>query len=244
MAIRIVTASGKGGVGKSTVCRGIGLCLASSGFRTLLVDCDAGLSSLDIMLSKTESVNFTWEDIILERCERDDALISITDKLSLLPSPRKTVTDPLNEAFAEMICNFDEQFDYIILDAPAGIGNGLKRAASAAQKGLIIATGDEISVKGAATVSRTLTENGIAENRLIINRYDIKAAKKGNLLNIDDIIDKTVVQLIGIIPEDKNLQYSSVSEKPLKTKKSDNAFERIAGRIVGSNVELRLSQLK
>ncbi len=244
MAIRIVTASGKGGVGKSTVCKGLGIRLAEAGFKTLLVDCDAGLSSLDILLAKTEVVNFTWYDIILEQCEAEDALISISDNLSLLPSPRTAVSDLLDEDFRKLSEEFEDKFDFIIFDAPAGIGTGLKRAASAATKGLIIATGDEISVRGAAAVAQTLSSIGITENRLIINRYDIKAAKKGKLLNIDDIIDKTVVQLIGIIPEDKNIPYSTVSEKKLNTKRSDNAFARIAGRIAGNNVELNISQLK
>lgn len=244
MAIRIVTASGKGGVGKSTICKSLGANLASMGFKTLLVDCDAGLSSLDIMFSKTEVINFSWYDIILEQCNTEDALTELTEQLYLLPSPRFGVTEDITHSFKKLIEDFDEDFDYIILDAPAGIGTGLKRAAAAAKKGLIIATGDEISVKGAATVAQTLSENGVTDNRLIINRYDIKAAKKGKLLNIDEIIDKTVVQLIGIIPDDKNIQYSTVSEKKLNTKKSDKAFRRISERITGNCVELNISQLK
>ncbi len=244
LAIKIITASGKGGVGKSTICKGIGIALAESGFRTLLIDCDAGLSSLDIMLSATESVNFTWHDIILEQCEPNDALIGISEKLSLLPSPANAIYDVSDEDFKAAVDSLADSFDFIILDAPAGIGKGLQRAAAAAEKSLVVATADEVSVKGAAKVAKTLSDAGINENRLIINRYDLKAAKKGKLLTVDDIIDKTVVQLIGIVPEDKNIQYSTVSDKKLKTKRSDNAFLRLAGRISGRNVELNISQLK
>ena len=244
LATKIVTASGKGGVGKSTICKGLGIALAESGFRALLVDCDAGLSSLDIMLGVTESVNFSWHDIILEQCEPGDALIEISENLSLLPSPSSVLYDISDEDFKAAIECFDESFDFIILDAPAGIGTGLKRASAAATKSLVVATADEVSVKGAAKVAKTLSDTGINENRLIINRYDLKAAKKGKLLTIDDIIDKTVVQLIGIIPEEKNILYSTVSEKKLKTKRSDNAFLRVAGRISGHNVDLNISQLK
>ncbi len=244
MATKIVIASGKGGVGKSTVCKGIGTALSEKGFRTLLIDCDAGLASLDALLCVEDKVVFSWHDIAENNCEAQDAVININENLALLPSPR----NPLTEDFADDVINavslLGENYDYIITDAPAGLGRGLTRAAKASDKALIIATGDEISVKGAAAVDKKLRELGVTQSRLIINRYEIKAAKKGRLLTVDEIIDKTLVQLIGIIPEDKMLQYTTVSDKKLKTKKSDNAFSRITGRINGENVELQLSQLK
>ena len=244
MAIKIVTASGKGGVGKSTVCKSLGLTFSSIGKNTLLIDCDAGLSSLDIMLSVSENVNFTWEDVAKERCNLDDAILSVNENLSLLSSPRNRVTEIDDGIIERITAELDDKYDIIIIDAPAGIGTGLIRAARGASKALIVATGDEVSVKGAAGVDKVISELGISDSRLLINRYEVKFAKKGQLLSIDDIIDKTMVQLIGIIPEDKNIVFSTVSKKKLKTKKSDSAFSRIASRILGENVELTLSQLK
>lgn len=244
MAIKIVTASGKGGVGKSTVCKNLGKCFASKGKRTLLIDCDAGLSSLDIMLGCQEKVNFTWLDIANESCDTTDAILQLEENLFLLPSPRSALNQEFEDIINDVVTELDDKFDYIITDAPAGIGRGLKRASKGATNALIVATADEISVKGAATVARLLRENGITQSRLLINRYDIKSAKKGRLLTVDEIIDKTLVQLIGIIPEDANIMYLTVSERKLKTKKSDGAFMRISQRIDGENVELKLSQLK
>lgn len=244
MALRIVTASGKGGVGKSTVCKGLGLQFASSGKRTLLIDCDAGLSSLDIMLGVADTVTFTWIDIIEDVCTVSDALISINENLSFLASPRKILKEDYENSLKEIIDGIEDDFDIIILDAPAGVGRGLSRAAKAASKALIVATADEISVKDAATVSTILSEYGISDTRLLINRYRLKSAKKGKFLTVDEIIDKTFVQLIGIIPEDENILYSTVSAKKLKTKKSDGAFMRISKRISGENIALTLSQLK
>ena len=244
MALKIVIASGKGGVGKSTVCKGLGLSFSDMGKKTLLIDCDAGLSSLDIMLSVTESVNFTWEDVALERCDISEAILPVNENLYLLPSPRNKVNDIDDLIIGEITKKLDEKYDIIVIDAPAGIGTGLSRAAKGASKALIVATGDEVSVKGAAGVDSIISELGVTDSRLLINRYDLKSAKKGLLLSIDDIIDKTMVQLIGIVPEDKNIIYSTVSRKKLKTKKSDGAFSRIAARITGENVELTLSQLK
>ena len=244
MALKTVIASGKGGVGKSTVCKGLAIKLGEAGKKTLIADCDAGLSSQDIMLGVSEKINFTWYDAVSGRCEIKDALTEINESVYLLPSPPPPVNEDCNEKFCEIISSLEEEFDIILLDAPAGIGRGLLRAVNAASEALIVATADEVSVKGAAKVNEVLEENGITQSRLLINRYDIKAAKKGRLLTVDELIDKTLVRLIGIVPEDKNIMYSTVSEKKLKTNKSSGAFSRIAKRMLGENVELTLSQLK
>ena len=244
MAVKIVTVSGKGGVGKSTVCKNLGLFFSSLQKKTLLIDCDAGLSSLDIMLCCSERVNFSWADVTDGTCNLQDAVLKINENLFLLPSPVKPLTEEYENAVRDITLALDESFDYIIIDAPAGVGRGFTRAAMGATKALVVATADEVSVKGAATVAGLLKDIGVSENRLLINRYDVKSAKKGKLLTVDEIIDKTLVQLIGIIPEDKNIMYSTVSEKKLKTKKSDSAFTRVGRRISGENIELKISQLK
>lgn len=244
MAIKTVIASGKGGVGKSTITKSLGLQFSGKCCNVLLIDCDAGLSSLDIMLGVSERVNFTWGDIAEERCTTEDALIKINDTLTLLPSPRATLSEEFPDIIKKLTDELQDNYDYIFIDAPAGIGRGLGRAARGADKALVVATADEVSVTGAGTVQRVLKEYGITQSRLLINRYNVKAAKKGLLLTVDEIIDKTLVQLIGIIPEDKNIMYSTVSEKKLKTGKSDSAAARIAARISGRYIPLELSQLK
>ena len=244
MAIKTVIASGKGGVGKSTVTKNLGLYFSSIGKRTLLIDCDAGLSSLDIMLGVAEKVNFTWADAADENCNLSDCILKINDSLSLIPSPKTPLKQEYEDAIKAITGELDGEYDYIFIDAPAGVGRGFMRAAEAATKALIVATADEVSVKGAATVASMLRDGGVSESRLLINRYNVKAAKKGRLLTIDELIDKTLVQLIGIIPEDENIMYSTVSTKKLKTKKSDGAFMRVAARITGENTPLKLSQLK
>lgn len=244
MANKTVIASGKGGVGKSTLCAGLGQAFADMGIKTLVIDCDAGLAGLDIIFGCSERVNFTWIDIIEERCETNDAVIEINDCLSLIPSPKYPLTKEYEDAIVNVVNSIENDFDIILTDAPAGLGRGLIRTLKAADNCIVVATADEISVKGAYTLEKTARENGIKQSRLVINRYDIKAASKGKLLTVDEIIDKTSVQLIGIVPEDKNIMYRSVSQKKLKTVKSDRAFTRIAKRINGENAELILSQLK
>ncbi|MBE6716479.1 MAG: hypothetical protein E7573_06125 [Ruminococcaceae bacterium] len=245
MANKITIASGKGGVGKSTVTAGLGKCFASRGVKTLVVDCDAGLPCLDTLLSCSERVNFSWLDAMLERCTAKECVLTLSENIALLPAPKNAIREDFDEdSFSEVISELENEYDIILFDAPAGLGRGLLRAASASDNALIIATADEVSVLGAAALDSLLISLGISQIRLLINKYEIKAAKKTKLLTIDEIIQKTAVQLIGIVPEDKNLVYSGISPKKLKTAKSDEAFSRISRRIQGENVGLNLSQLK
>lgn len=244
MANKTVIASGKGGVGKTTLCAGLGKAFSDMDKKTLIIDCDAGLAGLDILFGCTENVNFTWIDAVLGRCEIRDSVIEISENLHLIPSPRTALQEEFEDALCTVINSLDDSYDIILCDAPAGLGRGVMRAIKACDNCIVVATADEISVKGAYSLQKTAEENGIKQSRLVINRYDLKAAYKGRLLTVDEIIDKTIVQLIGIVPEDKNIMYRSVSQKKLKTKKSDAAFTRIAKRIIGEKAELVLSQLK
>ncbi|MBR3975006.1 MAG: AAA family ATPase [Clostridia bacterium] len=244
MSRTIVIASGKGGVGKSTLSAQLGMNFSLEGNKTLLVDCDAGLSSLDVMLGCAQSCVFSWYDIFSEQCNAPDALVQINENLFLLPSPKNAVGDNNENIIKDILSAMQDDFDIIIIDAPAGLNEGLGRAAAAAEFSIVVATADEVSVKAAAAVDKTLRDMGIKQSRLLINRYDIKAAKKGKLLTVDDIINKTYVQLLGIVPEDKNVMYSTVTGQINKKSKFSKAISRISQRISGKNVELSLSLLK
>lgn len=244
MAKKIVTASGKGGVGKSTTAAALGMIFSESGLNTLLVDCDSGLGSVDVLLGKTEEVVFNWLDVYNKSCTFENAEIKVNSHLSLLCAPAIKPENADKNCVKEVISEVEDKFDFIILDAPAGIGAGLKRAALAADSAVVIATADEVSVRGAEKTDTVLRDTGIPETRLLINRYSIKDAKKGKLLSIDEVIDKTYVQLLGVIPEDKEISTYSVSRKVSKKSKSLAAFRRVADRIRGKNTKLTLSLLK
>ena len=244
MTRSILIASGKGGVGKSTVASRLGRLLAEKGKKTLLVDCDAGLSSLDVMLGVAEDVAFNWYDAYLGRCEAAEAVVHTEGGPDLLPAPSSVLPEEAPDAVKNAVDALADDYDVVIIDAPAGLTAGLDRAARAAKKAIVVATADEVSVKGAAALAKTVTEKGVEQCRLLINRYDVKAAKKGKLLTVDDIIDKTVVQLLGIVPEDPEITYSTVTGKRNDKGKSAKAFARVAERIDGNNVPLKLKQLK
>lgn len=244
MARIIVTASGKGGVGKSTTAASLGMIFSENGFNTLIVDCDSGLGSIDVLLGKTKETVFNWLDVYNKNCSFDGAVIKINSHLTLLPAPNINPENTDENCVKDIISEIRDKFDYIILDAPAGIGEGLKRAALAADSAVIIATADEVSVRGAEKTDGVLRASGIEETRLLINRYNVRDAKKGKLLGIDEVIDKTYVRLLGVIPEDKEISTYSVSRTVSKKSKSVAAFRRVADRIQGKNIKLTLSLIK
>ena len=244
MTRSILIASGKGGVGKSTVASRLGRILSAQGKKILLVDCDAGLSSLDVMLGLSEDVAFNWYDAYTGRCEIEEAVIHNENGPDLLPAPRMPLEEAAHDAVRQAAEALADDYDIVLIDAPAGLSAGLERAAAAAKKAIVVATADDISVRGAAALAELVRNRGVEQCRLLINRYDIRAAKKGKLLTVDELIDRTCVRLLGIIPEDPAITYSTVTGAYSPKSKSAAAFRRIAFRIEGQNVPLKLKQLR
>lgn len=244
MAKTIVIASGKGGVGKSTTAACLGSALSDMGMKTLLVDCDAGLNSLDLLLQPETAPVYHWLDVFNDDCGFETAAVEIRPNLKLLTAPDAVPANTPVDCLREILAPVEKAFDFILLDAPAGLGTGLSRAVAPANSALILATADEVSVKGANKTDVILRQYGIAETRLILNRYQLRNAKKGRFLSIDEAIDKTCVQLIGVVPEDKEMVALSVTHTLSQRSKSRAAFTRIARRIRGEHVLLTLSLLK
>lgn len=243
MAKIITVASGKGGVGKSTFCANIALALSELNKKVLLIDGDAELRSLDLLLGVDEMVLYDWLDVIENRCECEKARLFFNENIQILPAPIEYPESLNYETFENLLNLYSRNYDYIFIDAPAGVGKLPEIYAKCSDMCIIVATADEISARSACVAGNKLIKLGIKEDalRLIINRFDKKAVKKGKLLNIDDIISKTFIRLIGIIPEEKNLMYSSVTEKRISQYSDAKiAFSNIAGRILGKEIELYL----
>lgn len=243
MAKVFTVASGKGGVGKSTFCTNIAIELGASGKNVLLIDGDAELRSLDLLLGVDEMLLYDWSDVINNRCIPDKARLFYNEKVQLLPAPIEYPENLTCENFKALLSHYSENYDYIFIDAPAGVGELPEIYAKCSDECIIVATADEISARSALITGNKLIKLGIKEEklRLIINRFDKKAVKKGKLLNIDDIIDKTYIRLLGIIPEEKNLMYASVTEKRISQYSDAKiAFSNVAGRILGKEIELYL----
>ncbi|MCQ2463070.1 MAG: P-loop NTPase [Clostridia bacterium] len=234
MAEIYLVASGKGGVGKSSFTVAIAKALAARDKSVLIVDADVGLRSLDLFIEGTEAVLYDWGDIINGRCEPEAAII--TDKgISLLTCPLEYGDEFTGEAFGSLIEQFGSEYDFIVIDAPAGIGNVLKMACHAAKNGIVIATPDNVCVRSACIAAQVMEENGVENTRLIINRFRPKAVEKKKLMNIDGVIDNTGVQLLGVIPEDPAIGYGTVyTSRQISTP----SINRIARRLCGENIPL------
>lgn len=243
MAKIFTVASGKGGVGKSTFCANIAIALSDMGKTALLIDGDATLRSLDLLLGVDEIVLYDWSDVLQNRCGPDKARLFYNEKVQLLPAPLQFPESLTCEIFKEFLKLYSDNYDYIIIDAPAGVGELPEIYAKCSDECIIVATADEISARSALITGNNLIKLGVKEEnlRLIINRFDKKAVKQGKLLNIDDIIDRTYIRLLGIVPEEKNLMYASVTEKRLSQYSDAKiAFSNIAGRIIGKEIQLYL----
>lgn len=238
MARKFILASGKGGVGKSSITAGLSAALANAGKKVLAVDMDIGLRSLDLILGLNEKQIFNWGDIILGYCDFEDALIS-SEPVSLLGAPPEFNENFTVENLKKVIDIADKSFDYILLDAPAGIGEGLTLAAGVADEGIVVVTPDEVSVRSGEIASRKLYNYGLENVSVIINRFRESSSAKGRHLNIDDVIDSSKLKLLGIVPEDPHITFCAMKGKPVdKNTLSFKAYKRIQKRLFGENISL------
>ena len=238
MAEKIVVASGKGGVGKTTLTVAISKAMCLKGKKVLIIDCDC-LRSVDLMVGTTEKTVYDWGDIAMGRCEASQAVYG-SDDPSLWTMAAPESYDNLGESsLKDIVSKIEEYFDYIFIDAPAGIGKGLTLACSAADKALVVSTPDLVCVRSACTAARKINSSGIEDVRLIINRLIRKDVRKGRTLNLDGVIDSVEVQLIGVVPEDAKIRMGSMGADVYKKgQASYKAITNIAGRILGEYVPL------
>lgn len=240
MARKIILASGKGGVGKSSLTAGIAIELCNMGQNVLVIDFDIGMGCLDLILASDDTGIFNWGDVVKGSCEPMQAIRSTVGP-SLLTAPTRFNCDYTGDSVRDMIAEYDDLFDYILMDAPAGVSGGFLLAAACADEGIIVSTADEVCVRVGAFAGEKLSELGVTDIRLIINRFNKKLTSQGHYLNIDEVIDATVLQLIGVVPEDKKISYCSVvGMTTLDSSKAKEAFKRIAMRLEGFNVNLKL----
>jgi len=242
---KIIVTSCKGGVGKSTVAANLALQLALAGHKTLLVDCDFGIRSLDLILGVEDRVVFDIRDVALRGVEFSRAVIH--DRRSPLldfcaaPAGESEAIEPalfrttINRAAEE------QGYEYILLDTPGDEGDTFMMAASAAESALIISTMQPTSIRAAERTGTAVAEVGIFSQRLIINCFDFASKPPPGQASVLDIIDKTYLQLIGIIPYDSRLPELQLKGGLIDELPGTNtaaAFANIAQRLAGKNVPL------
>lgn len=234
----IAVVSGKGGTGKTSVCAGIATALAESGKRVLCVDCDVGLRNLDISLGMSDCGGLSFLDVSEFGYELENAPHHpIYDNLSFLTAPMNRSPEDINtESFIALFQRARERFDYIFLDAPAGVDAGFRLVCAAADSFLVVTGAGPAAVRDAARVGELLELAGKNNAKLIVNRVD-KDLLSTVRLTIDDVMDTAGLPLLGIVLEDCHVTLAAAFGLPLLKYASrceaTRDFRRIAARLQG-----------
>ncbi|MEF9959000.1 MAG: septum site-determining protein MinD [Niameybacter sp.] len=238
----IVVTSGKGGVGKTTTSANIGTALNLLGKKVVLLDADIGLRNLDVVMGLENRIVYDLVDVVEGRCRVKQALIK--DKrfegLFLLPAAQTRDKDAVSPEQMKKLCDtLKEDFDYIIVDCPAGIEQGFKNAVAGADRALVVTTPEVSAVRDADRIIGLLEANGISNTQLIINRVRMNMVKRGDMMAMDDVVEILAIDLIGVVPDDENIVITTNKGEPAvadKTALAGKAFRNIADRIEGNEV--------
>ena len=237
----IVITSGKGGVGKTTTTANVGTGLAKLDKKVVLIDTDIGLRNLDVVMGLENRIVYNLVDVVEGTCRYKQALIK--DKtypnLFLLPSAQtKDKTSVTPEQMKKLVEELKKEFDYIILDCPAGIEQGFKNAIAAADRALIVTTPEVSAIRDADRIIGLLEANEIKKIDLIVNRIRMDMVKRGDMMSVEDVSDILAVPLIGILPDNEQVVIATNQGEPLAGKPGlcGQAYTNICRRILGEEV--------
>lgn len=238
----IVITSGKGGVGKTTTTANLGTGLTKLGYKVAVVDADIGLRNLDVVMGLENRIVYDIVDAVEGVCRLKQALIK--DKryegLYLLPAAQTRDKNAITpEQMQNLAAQLRESFDYVLIDCPAGIEQGFKNAIAGADRAIVVTTPEISAVRDADRIIGLLEAAEITEPRLIINRIRIDMVKKGDMMNIEDMIDILAIDLIGVIPDDETIVISTNKGEPavtLQNSLAGQAYRNITRRITGEEV--------
>ncbi len=240
MGESIAILSGKGGTGKTTVCAGLATALAAAGQRVLCIDCDVGLRNLDISLGMSELGALSFVDI----CRGDYSLSKAAPHpdypgLYFLTAPVNCYAEDVDtESFAALVKKARREFDFVLLDAPAGMDAGFRLTADNADRCILVTGSDPGSIRDASRTAQMLELMDKKNVRLVVNRIQPKMVAAMRL-TVDDVMDEAGLPLLGIVPEDEDVVFAAAFGKPLlkySKKGAAAAFGRIAKRIQGMPV--------
>lgn len=239
----IVITSGKGGVGKTTTTANIGCGLAMLDKKVVVIDADIGLRNLDVVLGLENRIVYDIVDVVEGVCRLKQALIKDkrNEGLYLLPAAQTKDKNAISPEQMQTLCNtLKEQYDYVLVDCPAGIEQGFKNAIAGADRAIVVTTPEISAVRDADRIIGLLEASELGSPELVINRIRIDMVKKGDMMNIEDMTDILAIDLIGIVPDDEHIVISTNRGEPAV--RDDNslagrAFRNISKRITGEDVQ-------
>ena len=237
----IVITSGKGGVGKTTTSANVGTGLAVLGKKTVLIDTDIGLRNLDVVMGLENRIVYNLVDVVEGNCRMKQALIR--DKrypnLYLLPSAQtrdKTAVSP--EQMKKLVDDLRDEFDYILLDCPAGIERGFQNAIAGAERALVVTTPEVSAIRDADRIIGLLEAADMGMIDLIVNRIRMDMVRRGDMMSMDDVMDILAVNVIGVVPDDESIVISTNKGEPLVGMGSmaGQAYLNICRRLMGEQI--------
>lgn len=239
----IVITSGKGGVGKTTTSANIGTALAKAGSSVVLIDTDIGLRNLDLLLGLENRIVYTLVDVVEERCKLKQALVK--DKknpnLCLLAAAQTRDKSAVNaEQLTEITEELKKDYDFILVDCPAGIEQGFETAVAGASEAVVVTTPEMSAVRDADRIIGLLeAREEIKSYKLLLNRVRPNLIKNNDMMSVDDVVDILSCSLIGIIPEDVGIITSTNRGEPIVNNEKSlagQAYLNVAKRIQGEEI--------
>ena len=203
----IVITSGKGGVGKTTTSANVGTGLAILGKKVVLIDTDIGLRNLDVVMGLENRIVYNLVDVVEGNCRMKQALIR--DKrypnLFLLPSAQTRDKTSVNPGqMVKLVDDLREEFDYVLLDCPAGIEQGFQNAIAGADRALVVTTPEVSAIRDADRIIGLLEASGMKTIDLVVNRIRMDMVRRGDMMSLDDVMDILAIDIIGAVPDDED----------------------------------------
>ena len=239
----IIITSGKGGVGKTTTSANIGTALAQAGASVVVIDTDTGLRNLDLHLGLENRIVYTLVDVVEERCKLKQALVK--DKknpnLCMLATAQTRDKSAVTPEQLKNICEeLQEEYDFILVDCPAGIEQGFQTAVAGASEAIVVTTPEMSAVRDADRIIGLLeAREEISSYRLLLNRVRPNLIQTKDMMSVDDVVDILSCQLIGIIPEDTGIITSTNNGEPIVNNEKSlagQAYKNVAQRILGEEI--------
>ncbi len=237
----IVVTSGKGGVGKTTTTANIGVGLAKLNKKVVVIDTDLGLRNLDVVMGLENRIVYNLVDVIEGNCRMKQALIkdNRNENLYLLPSAQtkdKSAVSP--EQMKKLTEELKEEYDYILLDCPAGIEQGFQNAIAGANRAIVVTTPEVSAIRDADRIIGLLEKNQIKQIDLVINRIRMDMVKKGDMMSVEDVIEILAINLLGILPDDEQVVVATNQGIPVigTDSLSGKAYFNMCKRILGEDI--------
>lgn len=240
----IVITSGKGGVGKTTTSANLAVSLALQGQKVVVIDADIGLRNLDVILGLENRIVYDLVNVIEGECRLKQALIrdKRTKGLYLLPAAQtrdKNAVSP--DDMRRLVADLKKDFDFVIIDCPAGIEQGFKNSIAGADRALIVTTPEVSAIRDADRIIGLVEAHELPEPELIINRYRPGMVSRGDMMSREDILEILAIPLIGMVPDHEDIITSANRGMPVAFQEDSvvgAAFHRIAARVQGQELEI------